>query len=80
MSEHHKHQHVVMAIGSGPNVDQAIFNAVAGMTDPQGHNSSLTFDAFEVVNIKGTISHKPGDHGTPAHIQVTLQAVGSHAK
>ena len=50
------------------------------MTDPQGHHSSLTFDAFEVVNIKGTISHKPGDHGTPAHIQVTLHAVGSHAK
>ena len=80
MSEHHKHQHMVMVVGSGPNIDQAIFNAVAGMTDPQGHHSSLTFDAFEVVNIKGTISHKPGDHGTPAHIQVTLQAVGSHAK
>jgi hypothetical protein len=78
MSEHHKHQHVVMAVGSGSNLDQAIFNAVAGMTDPKGHHSSLTFDAFEVVNIKGTISHKPGDHGTPANIQVTLQALGSH--
>lgn len=80
MSEHHKHQHMVMVVGAGTNIDEAIFNAVAGMTDPQGHHSSLTFDAFEVVNIKGTISHKPGDHGTPAHIQVTLQAVGSHAK
>ncbi len=80
MSEHHKHQHMVMVVGAGTNIDEAIFNAVAGMTDPQGHHSSLTFDAFEVVNIKGTISHKPGDHGTPAHIQVTLHAVGSHAK
>jgi hypothetical protein len=78
MSEHHKHQHVVMAIGSGTNFDQAILNAVAGMTDPKGHHSGLTFDAFEVVKIKGTISHKPGDQGTPAHIEVTLQAVGAH--
>ena len=80
MSEHHKHQHVVMAVGSGQNLDQAIFNAVAGMTDPKGHHSSLTFDAFEVVKINGTISHKPGDHGAPAHLQVTLQAIGSHNK
>ena len=80
MSEHHKHQHVAMAVGSGTNLDQAIFNAVAGMTDPQGHHSTLTFDEFEVVKIKGTISHKPGDHGTPAHIQVTLQAVGAHQR
>jgi hypothetical protein len=43
-----------MAVGSGSNVDQAIFNAIAGMTDPKGHHSSLNFDAFEVVNIKGT--------------------------
>lgn len=76
--EHHQHQHVVMAVGSGKDLDQAIFNAVAGMTDPKGHHSRLSFNAFEVVNIKGTISHKPGEPGTPAHIQVTLQAVGSH--
>ena len=78
--EHHKHQHVVMALGSGKNLDEAIFNAVAGMTDPQGHNSRLTFDSFEVTQIKGTISHKPGSHGTPAHFQVTIQAVGAHQK
>jgi hypothetical protein len=63
MSEHHQHQHVVMAVGSGGNIEQAIFNAVAGLTDPKGHHGGLTFDAFEVLNIKGTISHKPGDHG-----------------
>jgi hypothetical protein len=48
-----------MAVGSGANLDQAIFNAVAGMTDPQGHHSTLTFDEFEVVKIKRTSSHKP---------------------
>jgi hypothetical protein len=80
MSEHHLHQHVVMAVGSGESFDRAVFNAVAGLTDPKGHHSSLTFDAFEVVNIKGTIGHKPGDHGTPGHIQVTLQALGRHVK
>ena len=80
MSEHHQHRHVVMAVGSGGTIDQAIFNAVAGLTDPQGHHSSLTFDTFEVLNIKGTIGHKRGDHGTPAHVRVTIQALGAHAK
>ena len=80
MSEHHQHQHVVAAVGSGENLDQAIFNAVAGLTDPQGHHAGLTLDSFEVLNIKGTIAHRPGDHGTPGRIQVTIQALGSHAK
>lgn len=80
MSEHHRHQHVVAAVGTGASVDEAIFNAIAGLTDPQGHHASLTFDAFEVLNVKGTIAHKPGDHGTPGQVQVTIQAVGSHAK
>lgn len=79
MSEHHKHQHVVAAVGSGKNVDEAIFNAVAGLTDPQGHNGGLIFDGFEVVDVKGTIAHNPGDHGTPGQVQVTIQAVGTHA-
>jgi hypothetical protein len=76
--EHHQHQHVVMAVGSGETIDQAIFNAVAGLTDPKGHSGGLTFDAFEVVNIKGSIAHKPGDHGTPQRVRVTIQAMGSH--
>jgi flavin-binding protein dodecin len=80
MSEHHAHQHIAMAIGSGENVDQAIFNAVAGLTDPQGHHGHLTFDSFEVVNIKGKIAHKAGEHGTPERVQVTIQAAGSHDK
>ena len=80
MSQHHQHQHVAAAAGSGENVDQAIFNAVAGLTDPQGHNSSLTFDSFEVLSIKGAISHNPGDHGTPGPVQVTIQALGTHSK
>jgi hypothetical protein len=80
MSEHHQHQHIVMAVGSGKTFDEAIFNAVAGLTDPQGHHSALTFDAYEVLNIKGTIGHKPGEHGTPGHVRVTIQAVGSHVK
>ena len=80
MSEHHQHQHIVMAVGSGESIDQAIFNAVAGLTDPQGHHAHLTFDAFEVLNIKGDIAHKAGEHGTPERVTVTVQAVGSHEK
>jgi len=78
MSEHHMHQHVVAAVGSGANLDEAIFNAVAGLTDPQGHHASMEFDAFEVLNIKGTIARHPNDHGTPQQVKVTIQAVGSH--
>ena len=44
---------LVMAVGVGANVDEAIFNAVAGMTDPQGHHGNLTFDSFELVNSRG---------------------------
>jgi hypothetical protein len=80
MSEQHKHQHVVAAVGSGETIDQAIFNAVAGLTDPEGHYGHLTFDAFEVLNIKGAIAHKPGDHGTPERVQVAIQALGTHEK
>jgi flavin-binding protein dodecin len=80
MSEHHQHQHVVMAVGSGASLDQAIFNAVAGLTDPEGHHAGLAFDAFEVQSIKGTIAHKAGEHGTPNRLQVTIQAVGAHVK
>ncbi|MGD8341340.1 MAG: hypothetical protein PVH89_11180 [Gammaproteobacteria bacterium] len=78
MSEHHKHQHVMGAVGSGKTLDEAIFNAVAGLTDPQGHSGSLTFDSFEVVNIKGKVAHNPGDHGTPGSIEVMIRAAGSH--
>jgi hypothetical protein len=80
MSEHHQHQHVAEAVGSGASFDQAIFNAVAGLTDPDGHNATLAFNSFEVREIKGTIAHKPGDHGTPDRIQVTIRALGTHVK
>jgi hypothetical protein len=80
MSEHHQHQHVMLAIGSGSTVDEAIFNAVAGLTDPQGHTGGLSFDSFKVVEIEGSIQHNPGDHGTPGKIRVTLQAAGAHTK
>jgi hypothetical protein len=66
------------AVGSGKTLDEAIFNAVAGLTDPQGHSGSLTFDSFEVVNIKGKVAHNPGDHGTPGSIEVMIRAAGSH--
>lgn len=78
MAEHHSHQHVVAAAGTGATLDEAIFNAIAGLTDPQGHHGALTFNAFEVLSIKGTIAHAPGDHGTPERIQVTVQALGTH--
>jgi hypothetical protein len=78
MSEHHKHQHVVSAAGSGATIDEAIFNGIAGLTDPQGYHAALTFNSFEVVNIKGMIADNPGDHGTPGSMQVTIQAAGSH--
>jgi hypothetical protein len=80
VSEHHQHQHVVEAVGSGASLDQAIFNAVAGLTDPEGHHAGFAFEAFEVQNIKGTIVHKPGDHGTPDRIRVTIRALGTHVK
>lgn len=79
MSEHHKHQHVMVAVGAGKTVDEAIFNGIAGLTDPQGHHAHLSFNSFEVVTIKGTIAHNPGDHGTPERIEVTLQAAGTHS-
>jgi hypothetical protein len=78
MAEHHLHQHVVQVTSSGKNLDEAIFNGIAGLTDPAGHNASLTFDSFEVLKISGTIAHKPGDHGTPGHVKILLQATGSH--
>jgi flavin-binding protein dodecin len=80
MSEHHQHQHVDMAVRSGETIEQAIFNAVAGLTDPQCYHGHMTFDAFEVLDVKGAIAHKPGDHGTPARVQVTIQAIGTHEK
>jgi flavin-binding protein dodecin len=80
MSEHHQYQHVAMAVRSGETIEQAIFNAVAGLTDPQGYHGHMTFDAFEVLDVKGAIAHKPGDHGTPARVQVTIQAIGTHEK
>jgi len=80
MSEHHQHQHVVIAVGSGASIEQALFNAIAGLTDPEGHHAGLAFDTFEVQSIKGTISQKPGDHGTPNRVQVTIQATGTHVK
>jgi hypothetical protein len=55
MSEHHQHQHVAMAARSGETIEQAIFNAVAGLTDPQGYRGYMTFDAFEVLDVKGAI-------------------------
>lgn len=78
MSEHHLHEHMVQVTASGKNLEEAIFNGVAGLTDPQGHHGTLTFDAFEVMKISGTIAHKPGDHGATGHVKVLLQAVGSH--
>lgn len=80
MSKHHQHQHVAMAVGSGADIEQAVFNAVAGLTDPQGHHSTMTFDAFEITKIEGSISHEPGDHGTPGRLSVTIQALGTHAQ
>ena len=78
MSEHHRHEHVVQVVALGRTADEAISNGVAGLTDPQGHHSELTFESFEVIKIAGTIGHKPGDHGSVGHVRVTLQATGIH--
>ena len=78
MADHHIHQHVVQVTASGKTLEEAIFNGVAGLTDPEGHHSYLTFDSFEVLKISGTIAHKPGDHGTPGHVRILLQAIGAH--
>ena len=78
--EHHQHQHVAVVVGSGETIDQAIFNAIAGLTDPKGHHAGLTFDSFEVVHIRGGIAHKAGEHGVPSRVKVTIQAAGIHQK
>jgi hypothetical protein len=78
MSEHHIHEHVVQVTASGKTIEEAISNGVAGLTDPKGHHATLAFDAFEVLKIMGTISHKPSGHGDTGHVKVLLQALGSH--
>jgi len=78
MSDHRIHQHIVQVVAVGKSVDEAISQAVAGLTDPQGHHAELTFESFEVLKITGTISHKPGQHGSTGHIRILLQAMGSH--
>jgi hypothetical protein len=78
MSDHHVHQHVVQVVASGKTVDEAISNGVAGLTDPQGHHAKLTFETFEVLKMTGTISHKPGEPGSTGHVEILLQAIGSH--
>ena len=78
MSEHHEHHHIARASGTGATLDDAIFNAVAGLTDPTGHHPGLTFDAFEIVKISGTVDHPPGDHGKPGRIKVVLEATAHH--
>lgn len=78
MSEHHDHRHLVRASAAGATVDEAIANAIAGMTDPQGHHASLTFDTFEVVKVTGSIAHVRGEHGTPARIKVLIEGTAHH--
>jgi hypothetical protein len=51
-----------------------------GSYRPEGYHGHMTFDAFEVLNVKGAIAHKPGDHGTPARVRVTIQAIRTHEK
>ena len=78
MSEHHEHHHIARASAAGATLEEAIFNAVAGLTDPKGHHPGLTFDSFEVVKISGSIDHPVGDHGKPGRIKVILQASAHH--
>jgi len=78
MPNHYVHQHIVQVVALGKTVDEAISNGVAGLTSPKGHHAELTFDSFEVLKIAGTISHKPGEHGSTGHVRIVLQAIGSH--
>ena len=80
MSEHHEHRHLARGSGAGASVDEALFNAIAGLTDPQGHHPGLTFDSFEILKISGTIDHPIGDHGKPGRIRVLLEATAHHAR
>ena len=41
MSEHHEHRHLARGSGAGASVDEALFNAIAGLTDPQGHTTRV---------------------------------------
>lgn len=78
MSEHHEHRHAARASATGATVDEAIFNAIAGMTDPMGHHPGLAFDSFEVLKISGSINHVKGDHGTPGRIRVLIEGMAHH--
>ena len=69
----HAHQHSVKAIGSGASFDQALNHALAGLADPEGHHSMMNFHSFEVVKVAGTFDPK-GER----HLQVTIEAFGSH--
>ena len=78
MSEHHEHHHVARASATGATVDEAVFNAIAGLTDPEGHHPGLTFDYFEVLKISGSIDHPAADHGQPGRIEVLVEATARH--
>jgi len=69
----HPHQHSVKVIGSGVNLEQALSHALAGLTDPEGHYSRMSFQSFEVIKLAGTIA--PDGIRT---VLVTLEAYASH--
>jgi hypothetical protein len=78
MSEHHEHHHLARASGTGDTFEAALFNAIAGLTDPKGHHPGLTFDSFEVIKISGSITHPKGDHGRPGKIRVLIEGTAHH--
>ncbi len=72
-SQTHPHQHSVKVIGSGVNLEQALSHALAGLTDPEGHYSRMSFQSFEVTRVAGTFAAD----GSKT-VQVTLEAYASH--
>lgn len=69
----HPHQHSVKVIGSGVNLEQAFSHALAGLTDPEGHYSRMSFQSFEVTRVGGTFA----SDGSRT-VQITLEAYASH--
>lgn len=69
----HPHQHSVKVIGSGSNLDQALSHALAGLTDPQGHYTRMSFHSFDVPRISGTFAADGS-----RTVLVTVEAYASH--
>ena len=67
------HQHAVKVVASAASLNEALTNALEGLTNPKGHHAQLEFHSFEVNKIGGRFD----SNGAPV-VQVTVEAFGAH--